>query len=79
MPPLREGSPFMEFISIVVLCVLSGAALVFLSTVALPAAAETRAFLVHVTDTLIGAVIALAYAANRMTTNINVKKDAPPE
>lgn len=69
----REGSPFMEFISVVILTMLCGVGAVFLAVVAPgDAAADVRGFLIDSAKTLLGAVIALAYAARGQSGSNNV-------
>ena len=58
----REGSPFMEFLCCVGLLVGAGAAL-FALALAGADNSQVAAFFEHAAETLLGAVIALAYAA----------------
>lgn len=67
----REGSPFMEFLTVAALLLLAGVA-IFLLALFRPGEASAGAFFTHAAETLLGAVIALAYAARGVTAGRDV-------
>lgn len=63
MRQLRDGGPFLEFIAIVLLLAGAGVAMVLLA--GRPDSQDVVSFFQQAAQTLLGAVIALAYAAQR--------------